>query len=65
VFADFCNGMQHYAKGGNVTKDGFLEFYAEVNAVLPAEKETYFVDLVLKTWNISAKSVQVAGDKTG
>lgn len=65
VFADFCHGLGAHCSGGNVTHDAFLEYHADINAVLPAEKEAYFVDLVLKTWGISAKSVQVAGDKTG
>lgn len=65
VHADFCSGIAAYAKGGNVSKEGFFEYYADVNAVLPAEKEAYFIDLVLKSWNISPKSVQVSGDKTG
>lgn len=61
--ADFCSGLETYVKAGNVTKQGFCEYYADVNAVLPAEKEHYFIELLLKTWNISTRQVQASGSK--
>jgi hypothetical protein len=45
-------------QGGLITEEGFIQYYADVNATLPAEKDDYFVELVLKTWNIN-------GNKTG
>ena len=38
--------------GAFVTESGFLDYYADINAVLPAEKDDYFVDLVVKTWGL-------------
>lgn len=35
-----------------VTAEGFAEYYRDVNATLPAEKDAYFVDLVSKTWSV-------------
>ena len=37
-----------------MTESGFLDYYADINATLPAEKDDYFVELVLKTWGLSA-----------
>jgi len=39
-----------------VTEAGFLDYYADLNATLPAEKDDYFVEIVLKTWNLKADS---------
>jgi len=52
------------AEAGQVSQDAFLEYYAEANACLPAEREAYFMDMVMKTWGISPKVVKVAGDRT-
>ena len=37
-----------------MTESGFLDYYADINACLPAEKDDYFSDLVLKTWGLNA-----------
>lgn len=37
---------------GVVTAESFLEYYQEINATLPADKDTYFVDMVMKTWKL-------------
>lgn len=49
--------MGEQAQGGFVSQEGFMLYYSDINAVLPAERETYFVELVLKTWGISPKIV--------
>lgn len=54
VRAEFVETMSKREKGGYVTEEGFFQYYADVNATLPAEKDDYFVELVLKTWNIYA-----------
>jgi len=36
---------------GIITADAFLQYYQELNATLPSEKDSYFVDLVTKTWS--------------
>jgi hypothetical protein len=65
VLNDFMTGIKDYVVAGSVSRDGFFKYYSDVNAVLPAEREAYFIDLVLKSWSISPKAVQVAGDKSG
>ena len=52
--------MGRHQKGGFVSEQAFIEYYADVNATLPAEKDDYFVDTVLKTWGLSASKVYVA-----
>ena len=46
--------MSARSSGGAITQGTFIEYYADVNATMPAEKDDYFVDLVLKTWNLSS-----------
>eukprot|EP01022_Parablepharisma_sp_SALTPOND_P017028 TRINITY_DN2633_c0_g1_i1.p4 TRINITY_DN2633_c0_g1~~TRINITY_DN2633_c0_g1_i1.p4 ORF type:complete len:412 (-),score=56.34 TRINITY_DN2633_c0_g1_i1:168-1403(-) len=41
-----------YRNNGVVTAEGFIDYYQELNATLPSEKNAYFVDLVTKTWNL-------------
>lgn len=48
------------AQGGYVSEQAFLEYYADINATLPAEKDDYFVDLVLKTWGLNTDKVFVS-----
>lgn len=40
-----------------------MDFYADVNATLPTEKEEYFVDLVLSTWGITSGSDYVSPER--
>jgi len=40
-------------QGSYVTESGFLDYYADINATLPAEKDDYFIELVLKTWDLT------------
>lgn len=35
-----------------ITFEGFMDYYREVNATIPAEKDKYFIDMVVNTWNI-------------
>lgn len=53
VRAEFVETMGKRQQGGIVTEDGFIQYYADVNATLPAEKDDYFVELVLKTWGLN------------
>jgi Ca2+-binding EF-hand superfamily protein len=50
-------------QGGFVTEQGFNQYYSDVNATLPSEKDDYFVELVLNTWNLSANKGAVTGDR--
>ena len=60
MYNDFENLVSVRAQGGHITESAFLEYYADLNACLPAEKDDYFVDMVLKTWGISSNVTQVS-----
>ena len=45
---------------GYINEQAFIEYYADVNACLPAEKDDYFVDLVLKTWGLNTDKAFVS-----
>lgn len=51
------------ADGQFLDEQQFLDFYADVNATLPQEKEEYFVDLVLSTWGITSGSDYVSPER--
>lgn len=59
IFNDFVTIMGQYAQGGQVSEEGFMGFYSDANAVLPLEKENYFIDMVLKTWGINSNAANV------
>ena len=60
VFNDFMNAMAARASPkGMVSEQAFFEYYADINACLPAEKEDYFIDCILKTWNLSSGLVAI------
>jgi len=59
VFNDFVTLMGQHAQGGQISEEGFLSFYADANAVLPNEKENYFIDMVLKTWGVNSNIANV------
>ena len=54
VFNDFVNIMGQHQQNGCVSEENFLNYYADVNAVLPCEKDSYFIDMILKTWSINS-----------
>ena len=56
VSADFADSFGKIISGGVVTEANFIEYYADINATLPSEKDDYFVDLVLKSWGLDAKT---------
>lgn len=53
VHKEFADGIKARAPDGVVDENIFIEFYADLNACLPAEKDEYFIDMVLKTWNLN------------
>ena len=64
VRAEFNETMGKRQQGGFVSEEGFIQYYADVNATLPAEKDDYFVELVLKTWGLtSSKSTSVTAER--
>ncbi len=59
VFNDFVNMMGSAAQGGVITEDAFINYYANINAALPAEKDDYFVDVILSTWGLNSDKTKV------
>lgn len=59
VFNDFVQLIQSYARNGAISEDAFTLYYSDVNAVLPKEKENYFIDMVVKTWGLNADATYV------
>jgi calcyphosin len=52
---EFINAITKRSRDGqNVTEDEFVNYYADVNATLPHEKEDYFQDVVISTWGITS-----------
>ncbi len=63
VRLEFVDTMGKRQSGGFITEQAFIDYYADVNATLPAEKDDYFVDTVLKTWGISTSKVNVSAER--
>jgi hypothetical protein len=63
VRLEFIDTMGKRQSGGFITEQGFIDYYADVNATLPAEKDDYFVETVLKTWGLSASKVNVSAER--
>lgn len=56
VLAEFEGGLGLRADGDSVSENAFLEYYADVSACMPAEKDEYFIDMVLETWGLNEES---------
>ncbi len=63
VRAEFINAMGSRQQGGFIFEQSFIEYYADINATLPAEKDDYFVETVLKTWGLTQNQVAVSSDR--
>jgi Ca2+-binding EF-hand superfamily protein len=55
VMNDFGQALGARSQNGIVTENSFIEYYADINATLPSEKDDYFIDLVLKTWGVNTE----------
>lgn len=60
VYNEFETCIGARAQGSQVSESSFLEYYSDINACLPAEKDDYFVDLVLKTWGLNTDKAFVS-----
>lgn len=60
VAREFEEAISARSQGANVDENGFIEYYADINACLPAEKDEYFVDVVLSCWNLKGESAFVS-----
>lgn len=63
VYNEFEQCIGARSQGGFISENSFLEYYADINACLPAEKDDYFVDLVLKTWGLNSSKALVSPQK--
>lgn len=59
VMADFCSGIDAVCGDGNCTQEQFCIYYSLMNVVLPAERETYFQQVVVNTWGLTADKSKV------
>ena len=59
VADDFCKAIEDKALGGMVNEVGFCDYYLDLNCVLPAERETYFSEVVVRTWGLNANIANV------
>lgn len=59
VHKEFVDYMSQKAKNGRVDEEGFISYYTDLNAVLPAERESYFIEIVNKTWGLCADKTAI------
>lgn len=55
VFNEFSSGLRSRT-ARVVDEAAFIDYYADLNACLPCEKDEYFIDIVLSSWGISQDS---------
>lgn len=63
VFQNFVEGMGSKGENGCISEAAFVDYYADLNCVLPQEKESYFIDVVLKTWGLNANVANVPASR--
>ncbi|KAL4478841.1 hypothetical protein ABPG72_009667 [Tetrahymena utriculariae] len=64
VKAQFVNAISKKSQDGQtINENEFLEYYADVNATLPKEKEEYFIDIILSTWGITSSVDYVSPER--
>jgi hypothetical protein len=60
VRADFAVLMGSRHKNGEICENSWIQYYADINSCLQAEKDDYFVDLVLSTWGLNSDKAFVS-----
>jgi Ca2+-binding EF-hand superfamily protein len=63
VMSDFVTLMGEKAPQGTVSEESFISYYSDCNAVLPADRESYFIDVILKTWGLTGGAEAVSGGR--
>lgn len=63
VMNDFVTLMGEKAQDGNICEQGFLGYYAECNATLPPDRDSYFCEILMKTWGITGGSDSVSAGR--
>jgi len=59
VMGDFCAAIDSVCGDGNCTQEQFCIYYSLINVVLPAERETYFQQVVVNTWGLGPAADKV------
>eukprot|EP00831_Metopus_contortus_P080861 TRINITY_DN836_c0_g1_i2.p1 TRINITY_DN836_c0_g1~~TRINITY_DN836_c0_g1_i2.p1 ORF type:complete len:464 (+),score=102.69 TRINITY_DN836_c0_g1_i2:203-1594(+) len=59
VKRDFEKAITSKAVNGMINFDGFFNYYLEINATMPGEKEALFIDLVVNTWDLKEATLHV------
>lgn len=54
VHKEFVDTIFKYAEAGNISQDAFLNYYLDINCVLPWERDTYFSQAVCQSWGLQA-----------
>lgn len=60
IYNEFEACLGPRSQGGYITDAAFVEYYSDINATLPAEKDDYFVDILLKTWGLNSEKALVS-----
>lgn len=60
IRGEFERAIGRWAEGGVVSEQNFLEYYADVNACIPHEREEYFIDIVLQCWSIKENKFYIS-----
>lgn len=59
VMSDFSMLMAEKCCDMQITEEGFMSYYADTNAVTPVDKDNYFIQILLKTWNMEGTRVTI------
>jgi len=60
----FMNGMERKADADQqVSKEGFIDYYAELNFCIPNERENYFIQLLKGTWSLINSETYVSHER--
>lgn len=63
VAKEFAEAIEYHAEGGYVSEKGFLEFYADLNALLPETHDDYFCNTVIDTWGLKGSPKMVGPEQ--
>lgn len=64
MYDDFKKAISKKSSDGvNITRQEYHEYYLDVNAVIPKEKEDFYVDLIIYTWGITAGDDYVSPER--
>ena len=60
ILNEFEAGLSVRSEGDAVTEAAFIDYYWDVSACLPAEKDEYFIDTVLDTWGLNEETYYIS-----